>query len=106
MAEYTKSQNNLSDVWLELRRIGKEVERIEADLRAHVRPATNGALSTKEAAKLLGISPRTLRRHASLGHIRPVRNGGRITYTRQALEAFQRDAALGKVSVPVGRASK
>ena len=106
MAKGTKSQHNLSDVWLELRRIGKAVEKLEANLPAQVRPATNGALSTKEAAMLLGISPRTLRRHASLGHIRQIRIGRRVTYTRQAIEAFQRDAARGKVSVPVGRASK
>ena len=81
---------------------GRKVDELAASIPAHVRRHESDALSQKEAAKRLGISPRTLRRHASLGHIRPIRIGGRITYTRQSIEAFQREAAQGKISVPVG----
>ena len=85
----------------------RKVDELAASIPAHVRRHESDALSQKEAAKRLGISPRTLRRHASLGHIRPIRIGGRITYTRQSIEAFQREAAQGKISVPVGgRVSK
>jgi len=107
MAKDIQFDVTLSDAWRELRRIGRAVDDLEADRRTPLRPEATGALSANEAARLLGISPRTLRRHASLGHIRPIRIGRRITYTRQAVEAFQREAAKGRIGVPVGgRVSK
>ena len=107
MAKDIQFDVTLSDAWRELRRIGRAVDDLEATLPAQHKSHGNEALSAKAAAKLLGISVRTLRRHADLGHIRPIRIGRRITYTRQAVEAFQREAAKGKIGVPVGgRVSK
>ena len=105
--ESRASSGPLVEVWRELRSIKRSVERLEAKLSRRSVDTNDEALSAKDAALLLGISVRTLRRHAGLGNIRPIRLGGRITYTRQAVEAFQRLAANGKVSVPVeGRVTK
>jgi excisionase family DNA binding protein len=45
-------------------------------------------LSAKEAARLLGISRRTLRRRTREGEIAAVRVGGKIMYEPDAIRAF------------------
>ena len=75
----------------ELRSIRRAIEALEK--RLEQRRDEGDCLSEEEAARRLGISSRTLRRHAQGGLIRPLRIGGRKLYTPQSIEALKRDAA-------------
>lgn len=50
--------------------------------------ASRRLLSTIEAARLLGVSERTLRRRAAAGELEAVRIGRSVRFERRALEKF------------------
>ena len=81
----------LKTLQAELQCIRRAIEALEKGLER--RRDEGDCLSEEEAARRLGISARTLRRHAQGGLIRPLRIGGRKLYTPQSIEALKRDAA-------------
>ena len=87
----TDSDRIPKDLQAELRSIRRAIEALEK--RLEQRRDEGDCLSEEEAARRLGISARTLRRHAQGGLIRPLRIGGRKLYTPQSIEALKRDAA-------------
>ena len=54
-----------------------------------VRPALRAGIQQNEAAAVLGVSTRTLRKwlHAGYGP-QPTRDGGRLLYDRASLQSF------------------
>ena len=71
-----------------LRAMGTEFsDRVDTSPVSHdISPHT--AYSTDQAARLLRISVRTLRRLSRNGQLKPARLGGRIVYQGQELERF------------------
>jgi excisionase family DNA binding protein len=69
-----------------LRRLVDAVERQAAVAEAVAAPAPL-ALSTEEAARLLGVSESHFQRHVA-PHLQSVRIGARVLFTRQDLEAW------------------
>ena len=62
--------------------------------------------SVEEAAKLLGISPWTVRSYIRVGRLRPVRIGRRVLLEEAELERFVREAKGQEAETPTARPSE
>jgi len=86
--------------------LGALLVEIRAIVREEVRSAHPQRYNYDDAAARLGVSPRTLRAHVDTGDLTPLRIGQRVLFTEEMLEAFERDAAAGRLRYRPRRAGR